>query len=86
MPWDEASGVKLRSWLGVDDAQFYDPNLIALLPMDFYSPGKGTSGDLPPRKDFAGRSTGRELMQLILTPPSSQFTSRAIGRAGCGPC
>ena len=39
----------------MSEEQFYDPNLVALLPMDFYYPGKGTSGDLPPRKDFAGR-------------------------------
>jgi uracil-DNA glycosylase len=53
MPWNDASGVKLRTWLGVDDERFYDPSLFAILPMDFYYPGKGTSGDLPPRKDFA---------------------------------
>jgi uracil-DNA glycosylase len=55
VPWDDASGIKLRSWLGLTDEQFYDPNLVALLPMDFYYPGKGPSGDLPPRKEFAPR-------------------------------
>lgn len=53
IPWDDASGVTLRSWLGVSADEFYDPELIALLPMDFYYPGKGRSGDLPPRKEFA---------------------------------
>jgi uracil-DNA glycosylase len=53
IPWNDASGVKLREWLAVTDAQFYDPDTIALLPMDFYYPGKGTHGDLPPRPDFA---------------------------------
>jgi uracil-DNA glycosylase len=53
IPWDDASGVKLREWLGVIDEEFYDPAQIALLPMDFYYPGKGKSGDLPPRKEFA---------------------------------
>jgi uracil-DNA glycosylase len=60
IPWDDPSGVKLREWLGVTNEQFYDPDLIALLPMDFYFPGKqspgkgaGKSGDLPPRKEFA---------------------------------
>ena len=47
------SGVKLREWMGVTDEQFYDPDLISLLPMDFYYPGKGAHGDNPPRKDFA---------------------------------
>lgn len=55
IPWNDASGVRLRSWLGVSDEQFYDPDLISLLPMDFYYPGKGKSGDLPPRKGFAAR-------------------------------
>jgi uracil-DNA glycosylase len=53
IPWNDPSGVKLRNWLGITEEQFYDPGLIALLPMDFFYPGKGTSGDLPPRKDFA---------------------------------
>lgn len=52
-PWNDASGVMLRKWLGVSDEEFYDPNIIALIPMDFYYPGKGAHGDLPPRKGFA---------------------------------
>lgn len=63
-PWNDASGVKLRSWLGVTDEQFYDPDLFAILPMDFYYPGKGASGDLPPRKDFAERWHPRILAEL----------------------
>ncbi|MFF4597369.1 uracil-DNA glycosylase family protein [Amycolatopsis sp. CA-161197] len=55
IPWDDASGARLRSWLGVRDEQFYDPALFAIVPMDFYFPGKGKTGDLPPRKDFAPR-------------------------------
>ncbi len=53
-PWNDASGCLLRQWLDVADEQFYDPDLFALMPMDFYYPGKGTHGDLPPRLDFAG--------------------------------
>lgn len=52
-PWNDVSGVTLRQWLGVTDEQFYDPDTIALVPMDFYYPGKGVHGDLPPRKGFA---------------------------------
>jgi uracil-DNA glycosylase len=55
IPWNDVSGVKLRRWLGVTDEQFYDADTIALLPMDFYYPGKGAHGDLPPRKEFAPR-------------------------------
>lgn len=68
--WDDPSGVTLRTWLGVTDEQFYDPGLFALLPMDFYYPGPGASGDLPPRKDFAPRWHPRilaELTELRLT-------------------
>lgn len=64
VPWNDASGVRLRAWLGVDDEQFYDPDLFAVIPMDFYYPGKGASGDLPPRKDFARRWHGRILAEL----------------------
>ncbi|WP_338031629.1 uracil-DNA glycosylase family protein [Diaminobutyricibacter tongyongensis] len=53
--WNDASGIKLLQWLGVSETQFRNPELFALLPMDFYYPGKGTGGDLPPRKDFAAR-------------------------------
>lgn len=54
-PWHDLSGVKLRAWLGITDEQFYDPDLFALVPMDFYYPGKGAHGDLPPRKGFSAR-------------------------------
>ena len=50
-----ARGEKLIDWLGVAEEQFRDPELFAILPMDFYYPGKGTGGDLPPRKGFAER-------------------------------
>jgi len=64
IPWDDPSGDKLREWLGVTAEQFYDPALIALMPMDFYYPGKGKSGDLPPRKDFASKWHPRILARL----------------------
>ena len=53
--WNDPSGKTLLSWLGVSEDQFRDPDRFALLPMDFYYPGKGTSGDLPPRPGFADR-------------------------------
>ncbi|WP_279580624.1 uracil-DNA glycosylase family protein [Fodinicola feengrottensis] len=63
-PWNDPSGDKLRSWLGVTDEEFYDPKLIALLPMDFYYHGKGDHGDLPPRKEFAPKWHPRILAEL----------------------
>ena len=53
MAWNDASGQRLMTWLGVNEQQFRNPDLFAHLPMDFYYPGKGKSGDLPPRKSFA---------------------------------
>ncbi|OYX43784.1 uracil-DNA glycosylase [Candidatus Saccharibacteria bacterium 32-49-12] len=53
MVWNDASGQRLIRWLGVDEEQFRDLSLFAHLPMGFYYPGKGKTGDLPPRKDFA---------------------------------
>ena len=55
IPWNDKSGDRLRDWLGIARATFYDPSVVALLPMDFYYPGKGKSGDLPPRRGFAER-------------------------------
>jgi len=51
--FNDKSGVKLREWMGIDDEMFYKSGLIGVVPMDFYYPGKGKSGDLPPRKNFA---------------------------------
>lgn len=52
-PWNDASGELLRKWIGISEEEFYDPQTVALVPVDFYYPGKGEHGDLPPRKDFA---------------------------------
>ena len=51
--WYDKSGDRLRGWMGVDRLTFYGSDIFAIIPMDFYYPGKGKSGDLPPRKDFA---------------------------------
>ena len=53
IPWDDLSGNELRRWLGVDKEQFYNKDLFALIPMGFCYPGKGKSGDLPPRIECA---------------------------------
>lgn len=53
IPWNDASGKRLREWMKVDDKIFYDPTKIAIIPMGFCYPGKGKSGDLPPREECA---------------------------------
>ncbi len=53
IPWNDPSGKKLRQWLQLSDDEFYDENQIAIMPMGLCYPGKGKSGDLPPRKECA---------------------------------
>ena len=53
VPFNDPSGDRLRTWLGVDRAQFYDPKQFAIVPMGFCFPGTGPSGDLPPRPECA---------------------------------
>ena len=62
--WNDQSGDRLRHWLGVDRDLFYHSGLFAVIPMDFYYPGKGKSGDLPPRKGFAAKWHPQILAQL----------------------
>ncbi|SER81198.1 Uracil-DNA glycosylase [Nitrosomonas sp. Nm51] len=53
LPFDDASGDRLREWMGVTCETFYDSRKIAILPMGFCFPGTGKSGDLPPRPECA---------------------------------
>ncbi len=53
VPFNDASGNRLRAWLSVTREVFYDPAQIAILPMGFCFPGSGRSGDLPPRPECA---------------------------------
>lgn len=53
IPFNDKSGDKLRAWLGIDTQTFHDPHRVAIVPMGFCYPGKGPSGDLPPRPECA---------------------------------
>ncbi|MBT1066132.1 uracil-DNA glycosylase family protein [Bowmanella sp. Y26] len=53
IPWNDASGERLREWLQLPSEKFYDQHQVAIMPMGFCYPGKGKSGDLPPRKECA---------------------------------
>ncbi|EPQ9986043.1 uracil-DNA glycosylase family protein [Vibrio vulnificus] len=53
IPWNDTSGNRLRVWLDIEKPTFYDPKQIAIMPMGFCYPGRGQSGDLPPRKECA---------------------------------
>lgn len=64
IPFDDASGRKLRAWLGVEPADFYDPAQFAIIPMGYCYPGRGAGGDMPPRKECAELWLDQLLLQL----------------------
>lgn len=64
VPFQDPSGDRLRRWLGIDDETFYDPTLIAIVPMGFCFPGTGSSGDKPPRRECAPAWRAALLAQL----------------------
>ncbi|ATC88315.1 uracil-DNA glycosylase family protein [Pseudoalteromonas arctica] len=70
VPFNDASGNRLREWLGLTRDEFYNANNIAILPMGFCYPGRGKSGDLPPRKECA--PAWRE--QLLAALPNIELT------------
>ena len=70
IPWNDPSGKRLRSWMNVSDEVFYNENNIAIMPMGFCYPGKGKSGDLPPRKECA--ELWHEKLYVLL--PNIQLT------------
>lgn len=55
VPFQDASGQRLREWLGLSETTFYDAHSVAILPMAFCYPGTGSSGDLPPRPECSAR-------------------------------
>lgn len=65
VPWNDASGDRLRRWLGLTPKQFYNPRRVALVPMGFCYPGKSKSGDNPPRPECA--ELWHELLDARLT-------------------
>lgn len=83
IPWDDASGQRLRHWMGVTPDVFYDEKNIAIVPMGFCYPGKGISGDMPPRPECASlwhEKLLRELPQVQLTLLIGQYAhARYLG-------
>jgi uracil-DNA glycosylase len=65
VPFRDASGDRLRDWLGIDEKIFYDPRQLALVPMGFCYPGTGKSGDRPPRPECAPAWRGKLLPLLV---------------------
>lgn len=70
IPWNDASGDRLRKWLGISPHIFYDPKLVAIVPVGFCYPGRAKSGDAPPRKecyDLWHQPLGSYLKNIRLT-------------------
>lgn len=63
-PWDDPSGERLRQWMGVDKARFYDESQFAIIPMGYCYPGRQKGGDLPPRRECAALWLDRLLAKL----------------------
>jgi len=73
--FNDISGDRLRTWLGLGRDEFYDPARVAILPMGFCFPGTGTSGDLPPRPECAPLWRAR-----LLAPLANLQLTLAIGQ------
>jgi uracil-DNA glycosylase len=88
IPWDDRSGEQLRGWLGIDRGTFYDATQVAVMPMGYCYPGKGASGDLPPRRECAALWHDRLLERMDgigLTLLIGQYAQRHfLGRQGRG--
>jgi len=79
LPYKDPSGQTLRRWLGVDEDQFYQADNFAILPIGFCYPGKGKSGDLPPRPECAPlwhEAVWQELKNVQLTLLIGQYAQR----------
>ncbi len=79
IPWDDPSGERLRDWMQIDRDLFYDEQHIAIIPMGFCYPGKGKSGDLPPRPECAPQWHERllaEMPALRLTVLIGQYAQK----------
>jgi uracil-DNA glycosylase len=87
IPFDDPSGVRLRDWLGIDKPTFHDASRVAIVPMGFCYPGKGASGDLPPRPECAPLWHPRllpllgevKLTLLVGSYAQAHFLGRAAG-------
>ncbi len=64
VPWDDRSGQRLRQWMDIDADTFYDASRVAIVPIGLCYPGRGASGDLPPRRECAPRWHARLVAAL----------------------
>ncbi len=88
VPWNDPSGDTLRDWLALEPDRFYDQTQVAIIPMGLCYPGRGRSGDLPPRPECAPRWHPRlfgALPAIRLTLLVGRYAQEAyLGRARGG--
>jgi uracil-DNA glycosylase len=81
LPWNDSSGARLREWMGIDEARFYDPDRVALMPMGFCYPGASErGGDHPPRRECASlwhERLRRHMDEVRLTLLVGQYAQKA---------
>jgi uracil-DNA glycosylase len=65
VPFQDASGDRLRDWMGITEATFYDATQVAILPMGFCYPGTGKSGDIAPRPECAATWRVKLMAMLV---------------------
>ena len=79
IPWNDPSGKNLRKWMQINEEEFYNPEKVAIVPMGFCYPGKGKSGDLPPRPECAPlwhRQLLDQMQDVKLTLLIGQYAQR----------
>ena len=88
LPWNDSSGARLREWMGVDEARFYDPDRVALMPMGFCYPGASErGGDHPPRRECASlwhERLRRHMDEVRLTLLVGRYAQKAYLRDASG--
>ncbi len=87
VPWDDPSGERLRAWLDMPAETFYDESRVAIIPMGLCYPGRGASGDLPPRPECARLWRQRLLaclprveLTLLIGRYAQQYHAPAAGK------
>ena len=68
IPWNDASGRKLREWMNINEATFYNADCFSIMAMGFCYPGKGISGDMAPRPECAPLWHSQILKEIKRTP------------------
>ena len=89
VPWNDASGERLRQWMGIDRSIFYDAQCVAIVPIGLCYPGRAPAGgDRPPRRECAPLWQARLLehlrhvrLTLLVGHHAQRFHLRSAGKS-----